>query len=577
MGLSTHRPDRGRRARRAGRDRLVARDRPRFGSVRPGEGQGRPRPGSRRAQGRGGGHQPEARRCQSEAHRHQRRGSPPPKRPMASSNAVEDQLAKATGSLNDRLAVLGEREQEVAEGRHDRSAERAAKLDALEKQMADAGSTLNRRLDRAGRARARAGRHRSGARGAARQPVGERGGAGGAPEPDQRAAQGPGRARAGAGRVRDQGPSRRLPRGAAPGRGGRGRAAPRRDEGRAGPGRHRGGRAPARDRRQLRQGRQGQGRPGRDPPAGRSVRPSVAALLAVACVWATVAAAAAPLTVTEIAPGVFVHQGPHEDFTPANAGGIANLGFVVGERSVAVIDSGGSLRAGRGAAGGDPRADRPAGQPRHRHARPPRPSVRERRLRRAAARSSAMPTSPSAWRRTAPTISPACAALIGPALDGTELVRPTRAVDDDRHHRPRRPRAGAARLADRAHRHRPHRARHRHRHPVRRRSPVHGAHPGRRRQPARLAARSWTSWNACRRSGSCPATARPARPGPRRRHRSAPISSICATHCAASCDGTGPSSRRLTRCRCRPARPGCSPTENHARNVTASFTELEWE
>jgi quinoprotein relay system zinc metallohydrolase 2 len=58
------------------------------------------------------------------------------------------------------------------------------------------------------------------------------------------------------------------------------------------------------------------------------------------------AAAAEPQPVIEIAAGVFVHQGPHEDFTPANGGGIANLAFVVGERSVAVIDSGGSLRQG---------------------------------------------------------------------------------------------------------------------------------------------------------------------------------------------------------------------------------------
>jgi quinoprotein relay system zinc metallohydrolase 2 len=63
--------------------------------------------------------------------------------------------------------------------------------------------------------------------------------------------------------------------------------------------------------------------------------------------WAALASAAAgPLAVSEVAPGVFVHQGPHEGFTPANAGGIANLGFVVGERSVAVVDSGGSRRQG---------------------------------------------------------------------------------------------------------------------------------------------------------------------------------------------------------------------------------------
>lgn len=58
------------------------------------------------------------------------------------------------------------------------------------------------------------------------------------------------------------------------------------------------------------------------------------------------AAAAEPLPLAEVAPGVFVHVGAHEDFTPENAGGIANLGFVVGERGVTVIDSGGSRQDG---------------------------------------------------------------------------------------------------------------------------------------------------------------------------------------------------------------------------------------
>ena len=76
------------------------------------------------------------------------------------------------------------------------------------------------------------------------------------------------------------------------------------------------------------------------------MRSAAAGALAVALLWATAAAAAEPLEVVEVARGVFVHQGPHEDFTPANAGGIANLGFVVGDAAVAVIDSGGSLRQG---------------------------------------------------------------------------------------------------------------------------------------------------------------------------------------------------------------------------------------
>lgn len=77
------------------------------------------------------------------------------------------------------------------------------------------------------------------------------------------------------------------------------------------------------------------------------MRPAAAALAVVLTWTAACPAAEAPLEVTEVATGVFVHQGPYEDFSPANGGGIANLGFVIGERSVAVIDSGGSLRQGQ--------------------------------------------------------------------------------------------------------------------------------------------------------------------------------------------------------------------------------------
>ena len=57
-------------------------------------------------------------------------------------------------------------------------------------------------------------------------------------------------------------------------------------------------------------------------------------------------AGSAELPVEEIAPGVFVHQGVHEEFGEHYHGDIANIGFIIGDEAVAVIDSGGSYRVG---------------------------------------------------------------------------------------------------------------------------------------------------------------------------------------------------------------------------------------
>ncbi len=51
-------------------------------------------------------------------------------------------------------------------------------------------------------------------------------------------------------------------------------------------------------------------------------------------------------SVSEVSAGIFYHQGIHEDATEANIGAIANVGFIIGERCVAVIDSGGSYLEG---------------------------------------------------------------------------------------------------------------------------------------------------------------------------------------------------------------------------------------
>lgn len=64
--------------------------------------------------------------------------------------------------------------------------------------------------------------------------------------------------------------------------------------------------------------------------------------------WPCVQAGETPgFRVTEIAPGVFVHKGRHAEANPDNRGDLANIGFIVGEQAVAVIDAGGSAGVAR--------------------------------------------------------------------------------------------------------------------------------------------------------------------------------------------------------------------------------------
>jgi quinoprotein relay system zinc metallohydrolase 2 len=79
-----------------------------------------------------------------------------------------------------------------------------------------------------------------------------------------------------------------------------------------------------------------------------SIRSMLGAIISFAlpCAGAEVPASLRDFPLETPAAGVYVHYGRIETMNPANAGDIANLGFVVGDRCVAVIDTGGTYAVG---------------------------------------------------------------------------------------------------------------------------------------------------------------------------------------------------------------------------------------
>jgi quinoprotein relay system zinc metallohydrolase 2 len=78
------------------------------------------------------------------------------------------------------------------------------------------------------------------------------------------------------------------------------------------------------------------------------IQSRLALALIVLGAGAATAAEVPEFALEQIAPGVFVHFGQPLPLDAPGHDDIANIGFIIGERCVAVIDTGGSVRIGRG-------------------------------------------------------------------------------------------------------------------------------------------------------------------------------------------------------------------------------------
>ncbi len=65
------------------------------------------------------------------------------------------------------------------------------------------------------------------------------------------------------------------------------------------------------------------------------------------CLYSIASLAGDQFPVSEVAPGIYLHQGLHEQMSIFNHGDIVNSGFIIGSKAVAVVDPGGSVRNAR--------------------------------------------------------------------------------------------------------------------------------------------------------------------------------------------------------------------------------------
>ncbi len=72
----------------------------------------------------------------------------------------------------------------------------------------------------------------------------------------------------------------------------------------------------------------------------------ILSLLALLCNTELCAADGGGFNLSEAAPGVFVHYGKHVSIEHKDNDDIANIGFIIGDKCIAVIDTGGSVHIG---------------------------------------------------------------------------------------------------------------------------------------------------------------------------------------------------------------------------------------